>query len=136
MLYNEDDGLYIEESTKNVEEKYVQIDRETMNLLNTYRESFVANMEKLGLPQEQYPEYCFFQATDPSKPINPSSVNHFLARFSAKYGFKKINPHSLRHSLASALIADGVDANAVAHQLGHRQVSTTREIYAHQIAEH
>lgn len=136
VLYNEDDGLYVEDFTKNVDEKYVQIDSQSMQLLKEYQDHCLNDMNKLGIASDQQPIYCFYQVTNPDKPINPSSINHFLARFSAKYGFKKINPHSLRHSLASALIAEGVDDIAVAHQLGHKQVSTTREIYAHQIAEH
>lgn len=135
-LYNEDDGLYVEDFTKNIDEKYVQVDDQSMQLLKEYHNHFLNDMKTLGISPDRQPIFCFYQASNPDKPINPSSINRFLARFSAKYGFRKINPHSLRHSLASALIADGVDANAVAHQLGHKQVSTTREIYAHQIAEH
>lgn len=69
-------------------------------------------------------------------PMHPSSINRFLTRFSEKYGFRKINPHALRHSLASALIADGVDVYVVSKQLGHKRESTPREIYAHQINDH
>lgn len=136
VLYNDEDGMYIEESTKNVDEKYVQIDQVTTQQLKKYYESFVADMEHLRLPQDDWPKYCFWQTTDSTRPFHPSSVNQFLTRFSERHGIRNINPHSLRHSLASALIADGVDIYAVSQQLGHKQVSTTREIYAHQITEH
>lgn len=136
VLYNEVDGMYIEESNKNIDEKYVQIDQVTAQQLKEYYDSFVADMEHLRLPQSDWPQYCFWQATDSTKPLHPSSVNQFLTRFSERYGIRNINPHSLRHSLASALIAEGVDIYAVSRQLGHKQVSTTREIYAHQINEH
>lgn len=135
ILYDEG-GIYSEDSTKNMEEKYVQVDPQTMELLQKYKESFETDMRTLDIPCESWPEYCFYQVTDITKPIHPSSINQFLTRFSKKYEFKKINPHSLRHSLASALIADGVDIYAVSRQLGHKQVSTTREIYTHQINEH
>lgn len=137
VLYNEKDGLYTEDSIKNTDEKYVQVDSGTMQLLRQYYDDFLSDMKKLShLSKKDYPEYLFYQYKDPSKPIHPSSINRFLKKFSEKNGFKNINPHSLRHSLASALIADGVDTYAISRQLGHKQVSTTQNIYAHQIKEH
>ena len=135
-LYNEDDGIYIEESTKNEEVKYVQIDDYTAGLLKKYYDEFCRDMEYLGLKEKEYPKFCFFQVKDPNKPMLPSSIYSHLRSFSQKHGFRQINPHSLRHSLASALIADGADINAIARQLGHKQVSTTREMYIHEIMEY
>lgn len=135
VLYDEN-GVYMENSIKNMDEKYVQVDNETMDLFREYRKDFEKMMNELHLEEENYPKYCFFQWKHPEKPIHPSSINQFLTRFSNKYGFRNINPHAFRHSLASALIADGVDIYAISRQLGHKQVSTTREIYAHQINEH
>ena len=135
VLFDED-GIYTEDTIKNMDEKYVQVDKETMDLFREYRADFDRMMNELRLDEEDYPEYCFFQYECPEMPIHPSSINQFLRRFSNKYGFRSINPHAFRHSLASALIADGGDIYAVSRQLGHKQVSTTREIYAHQINEH
>ena len=42
--------------------------------------------------------------------------------------------HSLRHSYASLLIAEGTPLVVVSRRLGHAQVSTTANIYAHVIA--
>lgn len=135
-LYNEDDGIYNEESTKNEDVKYVQIDDYSAKLLRKYYNSFCSDMKALGLKKQEYPNFCFFQTGDISKPMHPSTINEHLRAFSKKHGFRKINPHSLRHSLASALIAAGVDENAVSKQLGHKQVATTRNIYVHEIKEY
>lgn len=135
-LYNEDNGLYIENSTKNGEIKYVQLDGETMQYLREYHTWFLGIMHDLRISPEDYPKFVFFQAEDIYKPIHPSSLNSYLKKFSKKYHLTHINPHALRHSLASALIAEGVDEFAVSKILGHKQVSTTREIYTHQIQEH
>lgn len=135
-LYNEDDGIYNEESTKTDDVKYVQIDDYTAKLLRKYYEQVCNDMNALGLKKREYPTFCFFQTKDISKPMHPSSINDHLNKFSKKHGFRNINPHSLRHSLASALIAEGVDENTVSKQLGHKQVSTTREIYVHEIQEY
>ena len=42
--------------------------------------------------------------------------------------------HSLRHTYASLMIAEGTPLVNVSHSLGHAQVSTTTNIYAHVIA--
>lgn len=135
-LYNDDDGIYNEESTKTDDVKYVQIDDYTAKLLRKYYEQFCNDMKTLGLKKREYPEFCFFQTKDISKPMHPSTINDHLSTFSKKHGFRNINPHSLRHSLASALIAEGVDENSVSKQLGHKQVATTRGIYVHEIQEY
>lgn len=135
-LYNEDDGIYNEESTKNDDVKYVQIDEFTAKLLRKYYEQFNNDMKTLGLKKREYPKFCFFQTKDVSKPMHPTTINDHLNTFSKKHGFRNINPHSLRHSLASALIAEGVDENSVSKQLGHKQVATTRGIYVHEIQEY
>ena len=48
-----------------------------------------------------------------------------------KYGLPHLNAHAFRHSVASALIFAGVDPVSVSRRLGHNQVSTTTNIYAH-----
>ena len=136
VLYDDEIGLYSRDRTKNMDEKYVEVDPETMKLLKEYREAFENDMNTLGISPDSYPVYCFYQYGNIEKPIHPGTINKHLDTFSKKNNIRKINPHSLRHSLASALIADGVDEFSVAKQLGHRQVSTTREIYTHQIREH
>ena len=65
----------------------------------------------------------------------PDSVTTYLRRFSEKYGLPHINPHKFRHTMASMLIYNRVDPVSVSKRLGHSQVSTTTDIYAHVIEE-
>lgn len=39
--------------------------------------------------------------------------------------------HDLRHSYASALLEAGIDMKSLSEMLGHAQMSTTANIYAH-----
>lgn len=41
--------------------------------------------------------------------------------------------HELRHTQATLLIGAGVDVKTVRHRLGHSEISTTLDIYAHAI---
>ena len=62
--------------------------------------------------------------------MSPSALNSWSLRFSKKTGLH-IHPHKFRHSQASLLFASGVDVVTVSKRLGHAQVSTTQNIYAH-----
>ena len=67
--------------------------------------------------------------------MHPGSIGSCLNKFSARHGLPHINPHAFRHTAASVLIASGIDVVTVAKMLGHSQVSTTDNIYAHIIEE-
>lgn len=69
------------------------------------------------------------------KPMNPGNVNLELTAFCDRHGLPHINPHLFRHSAASVLLSNGVDALTVAGMLGHSDVSTTLDTYAHAIDE-
>ncbi|MBC3797168.1 tyrosine-type recombinase/integrase [Acetobacterium tundrae] len=65
--------------------------------------------------------------------LNLDTIGNYLRRFIAKHNLKNIHLHSLRHTNASILIASGVDLKTVSTRLGHSNVSTTGNIYAHAI---
>ena len=63
--------------------------------------------------------------------MQPGSVTDWLAKFSKRHGLPHINPHAFRHAMASMLYFNGVDSVSISKRLGHAQVSTTANIYAH-----
>lgn len=67
--------------------------------------------------------------------MHPDSVTRWLSRFSVRHGLPHINPHAFRHTMASMLYFNGVDSVSISKRLGHAQVSTTTDIYAHVIEE-
>ena len=56
-----------------------------------------------------------------------------MNKLSTKYNLPHINPHAFRHTMASVLYHNGVNSVSVSGRLGHAQVSTTANIYAHLI---
>ena len=52
-----------------------------------------------------------------------------------RHSLPHINPHAFRHTMASMLYFNGVDSVSISKRLGHAQVSTTANIYAHVMAE-
>ena len=65
----------------------------------------------------------------------PDSVTQWLKKFSEKNDLPHIHPHAFRHTVASTMIAEGVDLVTAACELGHADATTTAKIYAHQISE-
>lgn len=49
---------------------------------------------------------------------------------------RRIRIHDLRHTAASMMIAAGVDAQDVAHQLGHKDARVTLTVYVHWFEKH
>lgn len=67
------------------------------------------------------------------EPMNLDTIGGYLKKFTDKHGLKPVHLHSLRHTNASILIASGVDLKTVSSRLGHSNISTTGNIYAHVI---
>jgi integrase len=63
--------------------------------------------------------------------MNPDSINKWLREFSKEYKLPTIHPHKFRHTQASLLYAAGENPVVISKRLGHKQVSTTQNIYAH-----
>lgn len=64
------------------------------------------------------------------EPLTPSGAAGKIRLLSARAG-AHAHPHSLRHFYASALIAHGLGVVEVARLMGHRNISTTWNVYAH-----
>ena len=76
--------------------------------------------------------YLFIQ--DNGEVMTPNALNAWCVEFSKKVGLH-VHPHKFRHSHASILIAAGVDIVTVSKRMGHTQVSTTSNIYAHMLEQ-
>ena len=80
---------------------------------------------------EYYQDQGYVFTQDTGGPMHSGSVTDWLAKFSKRHGLPHINPHAFRHTMASMLYFNGVDSVSISKRLGHAQVSTTANIYAH-----
>ena len=71
---------------------------------------------------------------DDGAPIFPDALTQWFGDFVKRAGLPPVHIHSLRHTYASMMIAQGTPLVVVSRRLGHAQVSTTANIYAHVIA--
>jgi integrase len=61
----------------------------------------------------------------------PDSLTVRFKRALARHGLPQMRYHDLRHSTASILVDKGWDINSIKEWLGHADISTTANIYAH-----
>lgn len=76
---------------------------------------------------------AYVLSTDPASrtPWRPDYATHLFARLRARSDLRGVRLHDLRHAMATTLIAAGVDPRTVAGRLGHSNVATTLNRYAH-----
>ena len=78
---------------------------------------------------KKYDGYVFVDAM--GNIFNPRSVTANFSKLLEQNGLRHIRFHDLRHTHASTLLANGIDAVAVASRMGHEDASTTLRVYAH-----
>ncbi len=132
ILYSADIGIYEDTPKTEKSRRFVAVPKETMDLLRKYRNWQTAERFKLG---EYYDNQNFVFTQGNGKPMHPDSVTDWLGKFSKRHGLPHINPHAFRHTMASMLYFNGADSVSISKRLGHAQVSTTANIYAHVIEE-
>ena len=128
VLYSADVGIYEDTPKTERSKRYVSLPKETMQLLKQYRAWQTRERLRLG---EYYQDQGFVFAQDTGGPMHPDSVTTWLTRFSKRHGLPHVNAHAFRHTMASMLYFNGVDSVSISKRLGHAQVSTTANIYAH-----
>lgn len=133
VLYSADIGVYQDTPKTASSVRWIAVPPATMDLLREWKAYQKEDAQKKG---------DFFQNTDDllftqenGSPMHPDSVTTWLDRFSKRNNLPHINPHKFRHTMASMLIYNRVDPVSVSKRLGHSQVSTTTDIYAHVIEE-
>ena len=62
---------------------------------------------------------------------SPDSITQKWIRFRQKHNLKEIRLHDLRHTSATAMLSAGVNMKVIQQRMGHSDISTTMNIYAH-----
>lgn len=132
ILYSSDIGIYEDTPKTETSKRYIVIPEETTKLLKQYKREQATEQLRHGIPHSGS-SFVFCQYD--GEPMHPDSVSRYMTKFSKKYGLPHINPHAFRHTMASLLYYNGADSVSISKRLGHAQVSTTANIYAHIISD-
>ena len=133
VLYSRDIGVYQDTPKTASSVRWIAVPPATIQLLREWKAYQTEEAKQKGDFYQNTDGLLFTQEN--GSPMHPDSVTTWLDRFSKRHGLPHINPHKFRHTMASLLIYERVDPVSVSKRLGHSQVSTTTDIYAHVIAE-
>lgn len=130
VTIGENDLVIISETPKNTHsERTIEIDKETLILLSEWRKE-----QKKLLLMDGFnalnPEQLLFSNQD-NKALHPSHISNVLKRFITLKGLDPITPHGFRHTHCSLLLEAGIPIKEVQERLGHSDIKTTMNIYAH-----
>lgn len=124
----------VEKDTKTHAARRVSLDATSMATLQAHRERAV---ERAGAAHAVLAKSAFVFSNEIDSSVNwyPDSVSRAYQRVCRRVGLADVRLHDLRHYVATRLLSAGVDVRTVAGRLGHRNASTTLNVYSHFLAE-
>ncbi|AMW99785.1 site-specific integrase [Rummeliibacillus stabekisii] len=121
-------GLYIG-PTKNGESRTIKADEKTMSLFKLWNTEQVEIYKEKGLNTNTKKQLVF--SNEQNVLQDPNKTVQWLSYFLQKYDLDYITAHGLRHTHCSLLFEAGATIKEVQYRLGHRDVKTTLDVYAH-----
>jgi integrase len=128
------DGKLIEQGTKTHQSRRISLDAGTASALEEHRERMIDRARVAGSVLAA-DSFVFSHPGDGSSAWHPDSTSRAFRKISRQAGVTGIRLHDLRHYVATRLLASGVDVRTVAGRLGHRNPSTTLNVYSHFVPE-
>lgn len=123
-----DNVLYIK-ATKTRTARTLTMDPETMDILKMWKKQQQQQYQLLGFNTLQPNQPVF--SNDQNNFLQPTITRKWLEHVLNKYKLPKITTHGFRHTHCSILIEAGVAQKDVQDRLGHTDIKTTMNIYAH-----
>lgn len=120
-------------STKNTEERTLDINEETFKALLKWQEYQAEQLKWQNLEHQGSEQFIF--PNNKNTFYNNCKLNAWLKRFQIQHGLKLISVHGLRHSCASRIYYQTNDVKFIQHFLGHSKIATTIDTYIHCIPE-
>jgi len=120
----------VEKDTKTHAARTVSIDATTAALLTEHRQRMLDRAAACDVKVGKR-AFVFSDAVDLSVPWRPDSATRRFNSLRDKCGLPKVRLHDLRHYVATTMLSAGVDIRTVAGRLGHRNASTTLNVYSH-----
>ena len=107
----------------------IQIDDKTLFELKKWHNIQQQQYLQIGMNVSSSEQFIF--TNDRNELYYPQAVNDWLYYLLKKYQLKRITPHGFRHTHCSLLFESGASIKEVQARLGHKDIKTTMNIYAH-----
>ena len=110
----------------------IPVDPSTLAMLQGWQNYQRQRLEGYGIISGLSTPVC---CNSVGKTIGISNFEHWFRGFADSCGYEWLTPHCLRHTVATQWIMNGVDVKTVSYRLGHKDIKTTCNIYAHVLEE-
>ena len=91
--------------------------------------------EEKSVAGDIYDKRGFIICNEIGEPVEPRTMQDVFKRILKAAGIEDANFHALRHTFATRAVESGVDIKTLSELLGHADVSTTLNRYAHSLDE-
>ncbi|MFY0517846.1 tyrosine-type recombinase/integrase [Lysinibacillus sp. UGB7] len=123
-----DNQLYVK-STKTGVARTIKMDDKTMAILKEWKKKQKQDYLILGFNTMQPKQLVF--SNEQNEYLQPTKTRKWILHVQKKYNLGTITTHGLRHTHCSLLFEAGASIKEVQDRLGHSDVQTTLNIYAH-----
>lgn len=107
----------------------ISLDSTTMKMLSTWRRIQRRDLLKLGYNTNSEEQFIF--TNEKNEHLNIYYLGTALQRILKRHNLPHITTHGFRHTHCSLLFEAGLDMQEVKDRLGHSNIQTTMNIYAH-----
>jgi integrase len=108
--------------------RFVPLPIDVVDALKKWKKQQKEELFKIGLKQT---DDTFVFTWEDGRPIRPDYLSKHFKKLIRKFGRSDLTFHKLRHSYATMLLELGEEMKTIQENLGHAQLSTTSNIYAH-----
>lgn len=106
----------------------VDVPVQLIQKLRQHKTNCIANRLRLG---KDYTVTDFVIVHPDGRPIYPEYLSQLFTKLQKKADLPKCRFHDLRHLCASIMLMQGVNVKVAQEHLGHKDISTTMNIYSH-----
>ncbi|MCL5289584.1 MAG: site-specific integrase [Firmicutes bacterium] len=121
-------GVFTKEPKNESSLRVISIPLRVLNVLSQHKnnqEKLAAKLDNLWHESERV-----FTNRD-GRPAHPGWPSRWFPKFIKRHKLPPLNFHGLRHTAATIMIAQGADIKNLSSRLGHSNINTTGNIYAH-----
>lgn len=129
LALDENKTIIIQEPKTKNSQRIITLDKVTLKILKEWRINQKEWYLNFGYNTSSPNQFLFTNKFN--ELYYPQAPNDWLYHILEKYDLSKITLHGFRHTHASLLFESGASIKEVQERLGHKDVKTTMNIYAH-----
>jgi len=128
LSLGKDNQLYVKPPKTGLP-RTIKMDEKTMAILKEWKKKQKQDYLELGYNTMQPKQLVF--SNQQNKHMQLTKIRKWIVHIQDKYKLDKITTHGLRHTHCSLLFEAGASLKEVQDRLGHSDIKTTMNIYAH-----